>query len=313
MSTPPVNKFTNPLVYVDPIAKEDQAAFDIALSYASQHNTPLTIVTSVKESNWTLLGHSAYADMVYEEESLHAEHKLTELKAWAGHAGVNCQTEMLRGVAHVEIIRKAIKDNHDIVFKTMLGDNQNTNTTFGFVAKKLLRKLPGTLFLVHPECNDIERVVLTLAPNVTRDEDHVFSQSIASTAHSWAQHSQADLLALHVWNVYGEAMMSERLQESELYKYLDNERKAASDFMDIALDKLSLDIPKEQAILIEGEPDVIIPNFATNPVNDLIVMGSVARAGVRGLLLGNTAESILEKVSCSIMVVKPEDFVSPIQ
>jgi universal stress protein E len=45
---------------------------------------------------------------------------------------------------------------------------------------------------------------------------------------------------------------------------------------------------------------------------DLLVLGTVSRGGIAGLLVGNTAERLLERVACSILAVKPEDFVSPV-
>ena len=41
-------------------------------------------------------------------------------------------------------------------------------------------------------------------------------------------------------------------------------------------------------------------------------MGTVARTGIPGLLIGNTAESVLSQVGCSVIAVKPDGFVSPV-
>ena len=41
-------------------------------------------------------------------------------------------------------------------------------------------------------------------------------------------------------------------------------------------------------------------------------MGSVARAGIPGMLIGSTAESVLGDVDCSVLTVKPDGFISPI-
>jgi nucleotide-binding universal stress UspA family protein len=46
---------------------------------------------------------------------------------------------------------------------------------------------------------------------------------------------------------------------------------------------------------------------------DTIVMGTVARVGIAGFLMGNTAETILGRVACSVLAVKPEGFVTPVQ
>ena len=46
---------------------------------------------------------------------------------------------------------------------------------------------------------------------------------------------------------------------------------------------------------------------------DLLVLGTVARRGISGFFLGNTAEIILSKVECSVLAVKPVGFVSPVK
>ena len=46
---------------------------------------------------------------------------------------------------------------------------------------------------------------------------------------------------------------------------------------------------------------------------DLLVMGTVSRWGIARRLLGNTAERVLERVDCSLLTVKPEEFVSPVE
>jgi len=64
--------------------------------------------------------------------------------------------------------------------------------------------------------------------------------------------------------------------------------------------------------MIKGVPEKVIPAFAEKKKVDLIVMGTLARAGVEGLLIGNTAEKILSRIDCSVLALKPEGFVSPI-
>ena len=44
----------------------------------------------------------------------------------------------------------------------------------------------------------------------------------------------------------------------------------------------------------------------------MIVMGTVGRSGIAGKVMGNTAEQILDHVRCSVITVKPAEFISPI-
>ncbi len=46
---------------------------------------------------------------------------------------------------------------------------------------------------------------------------------------------------------------------------------------------------------------------------DLIVMGTLARVGIPGLFIGNTAERTLDHVDCDILAIKPKEFVTPVQ
>jgi nucleotide-binding universal stress UspA family protein len=57
---------------------------------------------------------------------------------------------------------------------------------------------------------------------------------------------------------------------------------------------------------------MLIPRVAERVRIDLIVMETVSRAGIAGLLIGNTAEKILHQVDCSVLTVKPDGFVSPV-
>ena len=57
---------------------------------------------------------------------------------------------------------------------------------------------------------------------------------------------------------------------------------------------------------------MVIPEFVVGHGTELVVMGTVARGGIAGLLIGNTAERVLRKLPCSVLAVKPDDFVSPV-
>jgi len=64
---------------------------------------------------------------------------------------------------------------------------------------------------------------------------------------------------------------------------------------------------------VEGWADKVIPEFAEQQHIDLIVMGTVSRTGIPGFFIGNMAEKILLKINCSVLAVKPDDFISPVQ
>ena len=69
---------------------------------------------------------------------------------------------------------------------------------------------------------------------------------------------------------------------------------------------------KPNAHLVNGWARKEIPALIRELRADLVVMGTVARTGISGLLMGNTAEMILTQIDCSVLAAKPRGFVSPV-
>ncbi len=70
-------------------------------------------------------------------------------------------------------------------------------------------------------------------------------------------------------------------------------------------------LPAKVHFLIEP-PDFAIMNYIEQHDIDLLVMGTVGRAGISGFITGNTAERLLPRIPCSLLAVKPPDFKSPV-
>ncbi len=62
----------------------------------------------------------------------------------------------------------------------------------------------------------------------------------------------------------------------------------------------------------EGVASSVIPNVEREVQADLVVMGTIARSYIPGFLIGSMAEIVLRQVNCSVLTVKPDQFVSPI-
>lgn len=64
--------------------------------------------------------------------------------------------------------------------------------------------------------------------------------------------------------------------------------------------------------LVKGEPEDVIERYVHDHGIDLVVMGTVARTGLSGVLIGNTAERVLQRLRVSVLATKPEGFTSPV-
>ena len=87
----------------------------------------------------------------------------------------------------------------------------------------------------------------------------------------------------------------------------------ATQRLEAFVQSLDTDRSRVHSHLSWGTPWKEICQAAQRLSVDLIVLGTVGRSGIKGVLLGNTAEQVLGTCDCSILTVKPDGFVSPIE
>lgn len=230
------------------------------------------------------------------------------------------------GKPFLEIIRIAIKEKAGLVLKAAEDLSGPRGVFFASTDQHLLRKCPSPVWLIR---NDADQKPQTLLAAVDVDPltaDQPKTQSalnlrIVETAARIAALSDAELHILHVWEAAGEGLV--RLWSSEktgVDHYLDEIRDhhgaALERFMTDArrrLANLGLADIQIQTRLERGDPRAVIPADVRALQADMLVMGTIARTGVPGFIIGNTAEDVLNSVECSVVTVKPPGYVSPVK
>jgi universal stress protein E len=69
-------------------------------------------------------------------------------------------------------------------------------------------------------------------------------------------------------------------------------------------------VSQSRRYLVGAHPIDAILSAAARTRSALVVMGAVSRSGLKNVLIGNTAERILDELACDILVVKPQQFKS---
>jgi universal stress protein E len=64
-------------------------------------------------------------------------------------------------------------------------------------------------------------------------------------------------------------------------------------------------VPRERRHVYDTDPKIAIPNAARRLGADVVVMGAVARSAIKRLLIGSTAEQVLNSLRCDVLVVQP--------
>ncbi len=73
-----------------------------------------------------------------------------------------------------------------------------------------------------------------------------------------------------------------------------------------------MDYLQPQQHIVHGYPRREIASTATKIGADVLVLGTVARLGVPGFIMGGTAEDTIHQINCALVGIKPQGFVSPL-
>ena len=103
-----------------------------------------------------------------------------------------------------------------------------------------------------------------------------------------------------------------KISPEELFELKNSLRTDRLNGLQNVLRLSRLHFAEQNIHLLEGETVAVLKRFLDDYHVDVLVMGSIARSGIPGLLIGNMAEKVLQTVKCTVLVVKPDGFVSPV-
>ncbi len=221
---------------------------------------------------------------------------------------------VLVGKPFVEIIKAVLRHKHDLVMMTAKGYRGFRGRLFGSTALHLMRKCPCPVWIMNPPHQKRFSGILAAVDPDPRDEPkHMLNIKIMELATSLAQQEQSKLHVVHVWAPWREPFFSYTAisdhKVDQMAQELQAQRRRELDELVRVHSLHDLDC---KVHFLEDDPDNAIPDLAASVNIELIVMGTVCRAGLSGVLIGNTAENVLGQTDCSVLTVKPEGFTSPV-
>lgn len=230
--------------------------------------------------------------------------------------GITVSVKVLTGRPFIEIIREVIRNNHDLVIMAHEKPGGLKGRVFGSTAMHLIRKCPCPAWVMKPtEKKRYMKILAAVDPDPIGKKQNILNTKILELSTSLAQQEKSELHVVHTWTLYGESIYSSARMEmpkEDLNNILNATRDLHQKLLNNLLDKFP-PMKKSHVHLLKGDPWVIIPSLSKQMKVDLIVMGTLSRAGLSGFFIGNTAEKILSEVNCSVLTVKPEGFVSPVK
>lgn len=287
----------NILVYL-PAGPGEAAVLERAGRIAAVNGADVEIVDVVDELPMTLrtpaFGYPALSKTLKEETFARLEAAAKKVRSQQ----VSVSVKSLYGKDFLEITKEAMRGGHDLV---LLHANPGDKAPM-----RLFRTCPAPVWAVHDNpTGPFKKVLAAVDPLFSADQDNHLNRRILDAAQAAASLESAELHVVHAW---GESVEPRKLLESYAKEIQDAARAA----LDELLKPYGDAIPAKHVHLVPGRPADAIQKLVDDEEIGLLVLGTVVRTGLEGFFIGNTAESLLGEVDCSILALKPEGFRSPV-
>ena len=243
---------------------------------------------------------------------------------------LDIQKKVLLGTSFLEVIREVLRNQHDLVIKCPESPSW-LERFFSGDDMHLLRKCPCPVWFVKPQISKpYHRILAAVDVDVgyqpkELETRHHLNVQILEMAASLAISESAELHVVHAWEsmseLVGGFVFSSDLPSETIAANVEQERQQRQRLLDEFIKNLkskrpsardTLDYLQPLTHLLKGAARKEIPALAKRLEVDCIVMGTVARTGIGGFIMGNTAETILEQIDCSVLAIKPQEFVTPV-
>lgn len=224
--------------------------------------------------------------------------------------------EVVAGKPFIEVTRYAMANDCDLVIVGESPTREGETRTVAPDVTQLIRACPTPVWVMCPSQARELRILALVDPDPFDPVRNSLNDAVLDLATSVARWWEGELHVAHAWELMGESMM-----RSPLFLDLSDDDVEAvvqdvSEENQTQLGRLAAQHGVGelggQTHLIKGPAREVLPELAESLEINLIVMGTVARRGLSGLIMGNTAETMLRSVRCSVLTVKPEGFVSAV-
>ena len=291
-----------------------RAALKRAVRLAKENQARLTLVDVVEKlSPETTTLPKGISNAELEEMATRRQHEQAErLIAPIRDQGVDINAKVLVGKPFIEIIREVLRNKNDLVIKSAPAKPKDKASLFRSTDMQLMRACPCPVWLIKPSHRKkYARILAAVDPDPSDEVKNRLNELIMDLATSLAKIERSELHVVHTWILYSEAVL--KLLIGNVTKLARDTRKTHRRWLKALLEKYDLEKLKPHVHLLEGKAKELVPALARKKDVELIILGTVARSGLPELLIGNTAENVLSQVDCSVLAVKPEGFITPVE
>jgi universal stress protein E len=306
-----MNRICNILVFVDPTVPV-HASIDKAAALAAKLNARLELYvcdTRATREMRLLQAHKQGPEMA---TTINLKPMLEDLARPLRERGIDVCTECeYDDVLFEGLIDRAKRTTADLIVKETHHHSLAQRTFLTNTDWQLLRGSPIPVLLTKERpWHSLPRILAAVDPGHLNDKPESLDQEILDHAQLLAQRLGAELHAAHAYIPLTIAATADAVL-APMATTLDPgvfelEEKQQRTRLHALTEPYG--IPAERSHLELGVASEVLPTLARQMNADILVMGAVARRGLARIFIGSTAERVLERLPCDVLVVKPTDF-----
>ena len=208
-------------------------------------------------------------------------HVVEALQASGIHARGTVNSER---PGHIGICRHVVASKPDLLVIQTTRHSSLARLLLSYTDFKLIETCPCPVLMLKTEKSYLEAcVVAAVDPMHSHAKPAALDEAIIDAASQLATAVGGTLHICHAHTPQGREECESRVHA------LARRAKLADDHTHLA----------------GGDPSDVVPRFARSLQADVMVMGAVSRSALERVLIGYTAERVLDALNCDVLVVKP--------
>ncbi len=212
---------------------------------------------------------------------------------------------------HDSIVRKAEEVGADLVIKDTHFHSVLNRSIFSNTDWSLIRNCAATLWLVKPRPPGQKPCfVAAVDPLHERDKPADLDKRIFSTALALGDALQGEVHVFHAFDVTAALAVSGDSMAMPITLPVNEFADAIRAEHTEAVERFckAHRVPAGRTHILQGGTRQQLLALTDRLRADAVVMGAISRSGLKGLFLGNTAEDVLDRLHCDLVIVKPAGF-----
>lgn len=305
--------YQNMLVAIDP-DQDDQPALRRAVYLVKQNGGRIKAFLPIYDFSYemtTLLSH--------DERMAMRQGVINQRAAWIHQ---QCRFYLEDGIpleikvvwhsrSYEAIIQEVLSCEHDLLLKMAHQHDRLESVIFTPTDWHLLRKCPCPVWMVkdQPWPKGAKALV---AVNLANEDAYHDPLNIRLVQETLELAHNVDQTEVHLIGAYPVAPVNIAIELPDFDPSVYNNAVRGQYLIAMKALRQKFHINDECTHIDKGLPEEVIPNLAEQLQAGIVVLGTLGRTGISAAFIGNTAEHVIDRLKCDLLVLKPSDFQCPI-